>query len=278
MSKPRCIERSALFAGALALCSWVILEPLPGLSQSATVNTSIIADNQEDTYRRCLSAAEVNPDAGLDMARRWRNLGGGEPAEHCAALAMLSLGDSEEAAHRLLDLAERSTGSHQVRAGLFGHAARAMMDIGAYGQAVEVLDEAIGLNGSDSAFFLDRALCHAAIENYWAAIDDLNVVLDRHASIEALILRGSAYRRLNITDLASDDVNRALAIEPDNVNALLEKGLLEQQSGDVVGARKSWMRVLALAPDSPAADAVRGHLERLDVIVDPLPEEAETKP
>ena len=253
----------------------------PGLSfaQRSSLNTSIIADNQEDTYRRCLVAAELAPETGLDMARRWRNLNGGEPADHCAALALVGLGDAEEAAHRLLDLAARSTSPSRVKAGLYGHAARAWMTVEIYQEALPALDRAIELHGRNVEFYFDRALCHAALKNYWAAVDDLNVVLDTQPrASDALVLRGSAYRRLDLADLAFDDIDRALTMDPTNLNALLEKGLLLQESGEVTRARKTWIRILELEPESAAGDAVRGHLERLDLNVEPFPESPNAGP
>ena len=73
----------------------------------------------------------------------------------------------------LLDLAARSTSSRTVRAGLLGHAARAWMNMEAYTQALTALNRAIDLHDRNIEFFFDRALCHAALKNYWTAIDDL---------------------------------------------------------------------------------------------------------
>ncbi len=256
----------------VALCV-VVAAPSVVRSQDESLNTAIIADNQEDTYRRCLLAADRDPERGLDMAMRWGRLSGGEPASHCAAVVLIGLGDAEEAARRLEALAAESTGRVDVRAGLLNQAARAWMSVGRHEHALEILNNAIGFYDKEVGFFFDRSLCYAALGNYWPAVDDLNRVLDAEPdSIEALVLRGSAYRHLDVTDLAADDIDRALQLQPDNVDALLEQGLLAQQNGATFEARQAWMRVLALDPDSSAGDAVRQHLERLDVSVDaPVP-------
>ena len=88
-------------------------------------------------------------------------------------------------------------------------------------------------------------------------------------ALEALVLRGSAYRILNVIDLASDDIDRALSTDPNSVDALLEKGLLAEAAGETDSARALWVRILELAPASEAGDAVRRHLERLDLKIEP---------
>jgi tetratricopeptide (TPR) repeat protein len=114
--------------------------------------------------------------------------------------------------------------------------------------------------------FFDRALIHAALQDLWAAVDDLNRVLDiEPLAIDALILRGSAYRQLEIADLALDDIERALAMEPNNIDALLEWSLLARDRGDKTEARLAWIRILEIAPDSSTADVVRRHMEEMDV-------------
>ena len=52
---------------ALLACLLIGFGSTQGFAQSSTVDTSIIADNQEDTYNRCLVAAELAPESGLDM-------------------------------------------------------------------------------------------------------------------------------------------------------------------------------------------------------------------
>jgi len=61
---------------------------------------------------------------------------------------------------------------------------------------------------------------------------------------------------------------RALALEPENTEGLLERGILRRLAGDETGARGDWLRVLALDPESPTAEAARANLEKLDVAVE----------
>ena len=237
---------------------------------TAPLDTSIVADNLEDTYTRCLTAAQQEPEQGMEMALRWQRLTGGEPAEHCQAIALLGLGDIEEAAKRLENLADQPTAMAPVRAGLYAQAAQAWMESTAYDRALVALNKSANLKPEDAGLFLDRALIHAALQDYWSAIDDLNRVIDREpTAIDALILRGSAYRQLEIADLATDDIDRALAAQPNNIDALLERSLLSRDSGDKTAARLAWIKILELDPNSAVADAVRRHIEEMDLVADP---------
>ncbi|MDG2242090.1 MAG: hypothetical protein P8L66_01205 [Rhodospirillaceae bacterium] len=233
------------------------------------LDTSIVADNLEDTYARCLTAARQDPEIGMEMALRWDRLTGGEPAKHCQAVAILELGDVEEAAQRLEELADHPTALAPVRAGLYAQAAQAWMDRADYARALVNLNKSAELRPNDAGLFFDRALIHAALKDLWAAVDDLNRVLDLEPlAIEALILRGSAYRKLEIADLALDDIERALKTDPNNIDALLEKGLLARDRAEKTEARLAWIRILEIAPDSSTADIVRRHMEEMDVSSD----------
>ena len=52
-------------------------------------------------YRRCLANADANPALALDDADSWSKSGGGVPADHCGAVALVSLKRYAEAGSRL---------------------------------------------------------------------------------------------------------------------------------------------------------------------------------
>ena len=56
----------------------------------------------------------------------------------------------------------------------------------------------------------------------------------------------------------------ALAIDPDEPTALLERGVLHQQDGELAAARADWQRTIESAPESDAADLARQNIELLD--------------
>jgi regulator of sirC expression with transglutaminase-like and TPR domain len=83
--------------------------------------------------------------------------------------------------------------------------------------------------------------------------------------VEAMVLRAAANRQLDKTDLAEDDVARALALDPAFPDALLERGMLRRLKGRDAEARADWMKVLELVPETSVADSARAQLEKMDV-------------
>ncbi len=56
----------------------------------------------------------------------------------------------------------------------------------------------------------------------------------------------------------------ALALDPQNVAALLERGILRRLAGNNEGARSDWERIRQLAPNSPEAATAAANLKLLD--------------
>src|SRR5882762_3059162 len=55
----------------------------PGPTRSAEADSA--------TYERCMTLAKEDPAAARDLAETWRGRGGGHPAEHCIAVALIGL-------------------------------------------------------------------------------------------------------------------------------------------------------------------------------------------
>ena len=76
-------------------------------------------------------------------------------------------------------------------------------------RALSAQSRALALIGSELELLLDRAITLASAGEYWKAVDDLNDAIDqdpRHAG--ALVLRATAWRKLENLDLARDDIER----------------------------------------------------------------------
>jgi regulator of sirC expression with transglutaminase-like and TPR domain len=71
-------------------------------------------------------------------------------------------------------------------------------------------------------------------------------------------------RKLNQLDLAQADVSRALTLDPDDPDALLERGILRQRMGDEAGARADWEHARAVDPNSTTADLAEQNLSLLE--------------
>ena len=152
-----------------------------------------------------------------------------------------------------------------LRADVLGQAGQAWLQAGEPGRARAALDTALGLDPDNPELLIDRALAQAAVGAYWEAVDDLNLAIEYAPTrSDAYAFRAAAYRYLDILDLASDDVERALALAPDDPVILLERGNIRRLGGDDAGARQDWLRILTETPGSPAAEAAQANLERLD--------------
>jgi tetratricopeptide (TPR) repeat protein len=251
------------FAFALALA--------PAAAARAQLDTGDRARaQQERAYQDCMILARATPAAGLDSALGWAALGGGDGARHCAAVALIGLGQYREAAQRLERLAadlraENPTLSLDVLA----QAGQAWILADDATRALAVQSAALDIDRDNVELLLDRSITLATTENYWEAVDDLNRALElAPARPDLLILRASAYRILDAIELAREDIALALIRVPNNPDALLERGFLRHLEGDEAGARDDWLRVIGLAEGTPTAAVARANLQKLDVKVE----------
>ena len=222
--------------------------------------------NQAREYRSCMALAKKTPQEGFDAALSWRGLGGGDAAEHCLATALIGLGHYQDAAGRLETLAGKAKENAKVKAGLLTHAAQAWLLGGNPARAEAVLTAALKLTPTDSALLVDRAQARAGQKDFQGALEDLNQAIDHEdRRPDAFVFRATAYRFLDKLELALADLERALALSPKHPDGLLERGILRRLRNDKAGARQDWLAVLRAAPGTPAAEAARSNLEKMDV-------------
>ncbi len=226
-------------------------------------------ENRE--YRICLSLAARAPEEAFEQSLQWQDVGGGDAALHCSAVALFNLGHYAEAARRLERLARGMPDATppSVVAEILAHAGVAWQQEGDLDQALAVQNSALELSAVNPDILTDRAVTRFERFQYWEAIDDLNQALFLAPSRpDILALRASAYRHVDALGLALEDADRALLLEPDHPEALLERGMIRRLQDDATGARADWIRLLQVHEGRPAAEAARRNLERLDVQVD----------
>jgi tetratricopeptide (TPR) repeat protein len=209
--------------------------------------------------------AREKPEAGRKQAREWQKSGGGHPADHCLAVALIGLRQYKEAANHLEALGQAMVRAPEsLRAEVFDQAGQAWMLAGDPGRAYAAAGLALKLRPDDPDLLLDRAEAAGAAGWYDKAVPDLDRVLKGDPSrAEALIYRAAANRALDRLDPALDDITQALKLAPDSVPALLERGNIRSLRGDAEGARLDWERVVTASPGSPAATAAKKNLERV---------------
>lgn len=220
-----------------------------------------------DTYQTCMAIAHDDPQKGVERAIKWRDAGGGAPAEHCLATGLVGRGDVAEGAELLEELADSEPKALAgMRSRLYDQAGRAWLRAGKDRRAWDVLSDGLRVDPDSSDLLVDRAIVSAGLGLTWEAMDDLDRALkfapDR---ADALVLRAAAWRRLGQPALAADDIERALAIAPQDSDALLERGNLYRAKGENAKARADWMAVVRRNPKGAAAEIARRNIEAMDV-------------
>lgn len=217
-------------------------------------------------YHHCVALARQKPAEGWEESLAWSSMGGGEPARHCGAIALIGLGQHEEAAARLESLAADSRAKPNIRAGMLAQAGQSWLLANQPERAYAALTTALQLVPEAPDLLVDRAESLAAAKNYRDALADLDRALAvAPGRADALTFRATAKRFLDDNAGAAADAARALEVDPLYQDAWLEDGILKRLGGDDNGARKSWMKVLEIAPSSAAADSARRNIEILDV-------------
>ncbi len=208
-------------------------------------------------YRRCLADSNDNPTIALADAEAWAKAGGGVPAEHCAALALVSLKRYAEAGARMDKIAGgRAKLDAGFRVELYDQAGNAWLLAGDGARAVQSFSGALTLSAGDPDLFADLARAQAMRRDWQEVVLDLNAALQlapRRADL--LVLRASARRALKRYQDALADTEAALKLKPGDGGALVERGLLRRQLGDVGGARRDFQAALKTSSGSVAQEA-----------------------
>jgi tetratricopeptide (TPR) repeat protein len=246
------------------LAAVLLLAAAPALGQS-------LPAVEEQNYDRCMALARKDPSAGWETALQWQSRGGRHPADHCAAVALIGLGQYAEAGKRLEKLADDMRHSPPELVGdVLDQAGQAWLLAGDAPRAHAALTQALALLPNSPDLLTDRATASAAAGDYPKAEEDLSkaLALDPKRP-DALTYRASARRALGKLDAALADVQQALKLAPDSPDALLERGNILRMKGDAAAARKDWVRVSLLAPNTPADQAAKSNIEHLELKTEP---------
>ena len=217
-------------------------------------------------YGRCMTLARDTPKKGLREATRWESFGGGGPALHCRATALLGLGHSDEAATILEQLAATWPAAAGVKVGLLRQAADARSNAGQDRLALDDLTIALKIDPSSAETHEAKALVLIDLGLPDDALAALTAALAHQPKrLSALVLRAATYRRLGTLDLAGKDLIDAEAISSADTDLWLEKGQLALAFGQREEARRDWLKVLDIRPDGSAAKAARDNIAALDV-------------
>lgn len=258
---------------------------LGGLMLSTQASAKSVRD-----YRSCVRMIAHNAAQAFEAAQEWRDYGGGPASQHCLALSLVAQGMYGRAAVVLEDVAAARapltiagkpawTLDAAQRTDFLVQAGNAWLIAGKVGKAYSTFNLALAAPVlSDSArgeLLIDRSRALAETKDYGAAVADL----DRAAEIlgaraDILTYRASAERASGRLWEAKLNIEHALQLEPENPDALLERGILRYEADDFGGARADWGRVRELVPGTPIADAAAANLAALDAPQDVTQEDA----
>lgn len=257
------VRKPGATIGAVASCAGLAI----ALSAGAAAAQSAPALDPEALYERCMGLARQAPEEAVAIADAWALAGGGNPAEHCMATALFTLGDYAASAGRLDRLAARVEPSQpDLAVELLLQASTAYGLSGQDGDAVATLDRAIVLRPDDGQLLLERARLLGQRGEFPAALADLDRAQElMPQNPDVYLLRAAARRRLGAFDLALSDVETGLSLDPGSPDLLLERGNIRRLLRDPEGARADWRSVIDAAPGSAAARAAETNLSRLNL-------------
>ncbi|MCC7049953.1 MAG: tetratricopeptide repeat protein [Alphaproteobacteria bacterium] len=244
--------------------SWMFL--LPDFAMAQTGRTRPPDDAQR--YDACMTLTRRDAMAAFEQALNWQDQGGGAPAKHCAAAALVSMKQFKEGAARLEALAQeiKQPEMEPVRIGVLAQAGQAWLLAGDTGRAFAAQSAALQLAPQDPEIWIDRGQTLATAKNYKEAIEDFDkaIAIDPERA-DAYMFRASARRYMEDLARARQDIDKALKLAPTDPDAMVERGIIKRLTNDDAGAREDWMQVIRRFPDSAASAAAQTNLEKLDV-------------
>ena len=218
------------------------------------------------TYDDCVALTGTDPARAEVKAHRWEQAGGGSPARHCRALALLARGAGRRAAELMFAIAaDDRTLPDQVRSDILIEAGEIYLGLGELDLARSVAARALLLARQPRAALALSARLKAARGDWRGVVNDLDGALARGEPDAALlVLRAGARRHLGERAAARDDLSRAAGLAPELASVWLERGTLEALAGDRDAARAAWLRAIGLDRDGSVGAAARLRLQTME--------------
>ena len=178
----------------------------------------------------CVAKIEQAPDEAYEDGLAWTFEGNRPGARQCTALSLIALGNVEEGAVRLENLAMASDGgTMEQRAVYLSQAGNAWLQIGAAEAAAVSFSEALKLAPGENDLLLDRAGAYMVIDKWDEALSDLDTAIANDPSDAiAYQMRAEVHLSKDALDLAMKDVEASMAADPKNIDTLLVRGRVRE--------------------------------------------------
>ena len=110
----------------------------------------------------------------------------------------------------------------------------ALYNAGSYGQALDVLNQAVIIQPDSGAAYTYRGLTQFSLANYLSAIQDFTQSMKRMGeSAELRTLRGTSYYMQGLYPEAIGDLTRAIELDPNSRNAYTYRAMAYEATGRV---------------------------------------------
>lgn len=200
------------------------------LVSSAPAHADNLTDEFDNKHKICLERIAVDADLAYEEAMIWRDEGGGRRAKHCEAMALFGVGQTEEAAYRLNQLAKAPDGgTPQMRADFYSEAANFWLLANLPKEAYASATAGLKVSESHIDLRIARARAYALLGHYDYAETDLTSVLvfdPTHAG--ALRYRADTRRQLGRLNEAKIDIENSLKADPTVVETALLRGEINE--------------------------------------------------
>jgi tetratricopeptide (TPR) repeat protein len=212
--------------GITATSALVTAFLLSGVEASAKNMT----ESFDNKHKACLEQIAKDADLAYENAMIWRAEGGGRRARHCEAMALFAVDQTEEAAHRLNQIAKAPDGgTPQMRADFYAEAANFWLIAKLPKEAYASASAGLELVKSHIDLRIARARAYALMGHYDYAETDLTSVLvfdDNHP--HALRYRADVRRQLGKLEAAKLDIEKSLKADPSLVETALIRGQINE--------------------------------------------------
>lgn len=226
-----------------------------------------------DDYESCAALVSADPELAVVEAERWERFGGGAPAGHCRALALIALGSDLVAAQVLFDVVTYYPETEPAaQSELLAQVGRIYLDRGLYEQADYALSVAAQAAPGTAELLRTRAALRLAQGVPAAAAADLDQLISTYpAEAEDVVQRAVARRQMGDFAGARADAIRAGEMDPGNPRAWLELGAAEEGLGNKDAARAAWLTAIDRDPqraEGAIGRAAQLSLQRMDLGAD----------
>ncbi|MCU0882624.1 MAG: tetratricopeptide repeat protein [Hyphomonadaceae bacterium] len=174
----------------------------------------------------CLAMTETDAEAAYEEGLAWRFSGGGQPAGHCLAAALVARGSLEDGAAMLLALANAPDGGPDPqRALLLSKAANAWMLAGDPDAALAAINRALELAPGTRDLLTDQAVALALLKRWPEAQNVLDGLIAENGRDAVLFrLRAETGLQLGQYDAADRDVEAAIRLAPSEIDNYVVRG------------------------------------------------------